>query len=101
VADVHEILSSGQLDTEGVVPWTVDPHAAKRFIAYLVLRDEQMSTDYKPWISWDPTHPPLGAKLASATVAGGIPHRTEAVKSLIDVYRHRSPRSNLRYLRGR
>jgi hypothetical protein len=100
VADVHELLSPDQLEADGVKSWKVDPHHAKRFIAYLVLRDEQMDPDYASWMPWDPAHPPFGARLAAVTVAGGAPNRSEALRSVIDVYRHRSARSNLRHLRG-
>jgi len=100
VADLHEVLSQQQLETDGVTAWTVNAHAAKRFIAYLVLRDAQMDPDFQTWIPWDESNPPLGAKVAGALAAGGIPYPSEAVKSQLDVYRHRSLKSNLRHLRG-
>lgn len=100
VADVREVLSPTQLDEDGVVPWSVDKHRAKRFIAYLVLRDAQMDPDYETWLPWDAANPPLGARIASALAAGGIPYPTEAIKSQVDVYRHRSVSSNLRHVRG-
>lgn len=101
VADVRELLSRNDVETNGIAPWTVDAHAAKRFIAYLVERDEQMEPDFEPWLSWSPTAPPLGAKIAAALAAGGIPYRAEAVKSLLDVYRHRSLAANRARLFGR
>jgi hypothetical protein len=101
VADIKEVLSRGQLDETGVEPWVVDPHKAKRFIAYIVRRDLQMDPDYLSWTPWDAAHPPLAARIASALVAGGAAHKSEAIKSIIDVYRHRSLRSNLRHLRSK
>jgi hypothetical protein len=100
VADVKERLSPKAVDELGLDPWTVDRHAANRFIAYLVRRDQQMSEDYKTWFPWDPANPPLATKLALALVSGGTPYRREAVKSILDVYRHRSLKANLSHLRG-
>ena len=101
VADVKERLSREQVDELGIDFWDVDAHAANRFIAYLVLRDQQMAEDYESWIPWDSAHPPVATKLAAALVSGGTPYRREALKSVLDVYRHRSVRSNLAHLRGR
>ena len=101
VADIRELLSSEDVEEHGLKTWDVDPHAAKRFIAYLVRRDQQMSETYESWIPWDTGHPPLGVKIAAALVSGGTPHRSQALKSILDVYRHRSLRSNLKHLRGR
>jgi hypothetical protein len=101
IADVRELLSFGDVEHDGVETWEVNSHAAKRFIAYLVRRDQQMSEKYESWISWDMGHPPLGVKIAAALVSGGTPHRSQALKSILDVYRHRSMKSNLKHLRGR
>ncbi len=98
VADIREVLSQEQLDSNGVTPWTVDPHQAKRFIAYLVLRDQDVTAGER-WTAWDPAHQPRRATLAAIAVSGGIPGVGAAVTSLIDVYRHRRLRSNLRLLR--
>jgi len=97
VADTRELLSAEQLEAEGVTPWTVDPHRAKRFIAYLVLRDQDV-TPGERWTAWDPDHPPRRARLAAIAVSGGIPGAMEAVRSLADVYRHRRLSANLRLL---
>jgi hypothetical protein len=101
VADVQERLSRNDVDSLGLKLWDVDRHAANRFIAYLVLRDEQMAEDYESWLPWNPVKPPLTTKLAAAMVSGGTPYRREALKSVIDVYRHRSMKSNLSHLRRR
>ena len=100
MADVREILSRERLNQDGVAAWSVDAHAAKRFIAYLVLRDAQMSPDFDGWLPWAAQSPPFGAKVAAVLAAGGIPYPSEAVKAQLDVYRHRSIQSNLRHLRG-
>ena len=47
IADVQERLSHADVDAGGVTPWDVDAHAAKRFIAYLVRRDQQMADDFR------------------------------------------------------
>ena len=101
VADVRELLSSKDVAEIGVEPWPVDSHSAKRFIAYLVARDQQMSDTYESWIPWDIKNQPMGAKIAAALVSGGIPHRSEAIKSILDVYRHRSLKSNIKHIRRR
>ncbi len=101
VADVRELLSGDDVDEHGIATWHVDAHAAKRFIAYLVLRDQQMSEEYESWIPWDKSRAPFATKIAAALVSGGAPHKREALKSIVDVYRHRSLRSNFKHLRGR
>lgn len=101
VADVRERLSHGTVDSDGMERWDVDTHAANRFIAYLVLRDLQMQTNASDWIPWDTDHPPLVTRIASVLTSGGNPSRLESVRSIIDVYRHRSLRSNLAHLRRR
>jgi len=101
VADVREILSADDLAERGIEPWPVDAHKAKRFIAYLVERDEQMDPTFESWLPWTPGAQPFGATIAGALVAGGGPSASEAVRSLLDVYRHRSFASNLRRLRSR
>jgi hypothetical protein len=101
VADVRERLSEEPVHREGVESWTVNPRAANRFIAYLVLRDQQMAETYESWIPWDTDHPPFITKVAAALVSGGTPYRREAIKSVVDVYRHRRLKSNLAHVRGR
>jgi len=101
VADVREILSTDALKSADLEPWKVDRHDAKRFIAYLVLRDDQMESEYTSWLPWNASRPPLGARIAAALKAGSTPYRVEAIASIIDVYRHRSFGSNLRHIRGR
>ena len=98
-ADVREVLSQDQLDHTGVELWDVDAHAAMRYVAYLVLRDEPMNPNFRSWVPWDGTKRPFGVRLAAALAAGGIPTPIEAVRSQFDVYRHRRLRSNLQHLR--
>ncbi len=100
-ADITELLSASDLEKRGVTAWTVDPHRAKRFIAYLVLRDEQMEVDPDAWLPWSSARPPFATRIAAALVSGGAPTAAEALASVLDVYRHRSARSNLLHLRGR
>lgn len=100
-ADVHEILSPTDLAEDGLKLWKVNPHAAKRFIAYMVRRDSQMPQNPKPWEPWA-THPlPFGVKLSRVLVSGGNPTPSAAIRSLFDVYRHRRNKSNIRSLLGR
>ncbi len=101
VADIREVLSTSDITAGVVEPWEVDPRGAKRFVAYLVLRDEQLDDGVGSWLPWDPAAPPLGARLASVVVAGGAPGPREAFRSIVDNYRQRGTRSNLRHLRSR
>ncbi len=101
VADIRELLSESDVERITLEPWPVDPHRAKRFIAYLVLRDQDIALGTTPWIAWDVSNPPLGVKLAAIAVSGGIPRPTAALLSLVDVYRHRRLKANLRALRFR
>lgn len=101
VADVREVLSEQDLAKLVNRPWAVDRRGAKRFIAYLLKRDESLDPDYESWLPWDPERPPLGAKVASALVSGGAPSSREALQSIVDTYRHRSVRANLRHLARR
>ena len=98
-ADVREVLSQEQLDEQGLEPWDVDAHAARRYIAYLVARDEPMDPSYKSWLPWDRDNQPVAARIAAVLASGGIPNPLEAFKSQVDVYRHRRLKSNLRNLR--
>lgn len=95
-ADIREILSPHELASADLQPWTVNPYDAKRFIAYLVQRDVQMATPIVPWEPWATQNEPIGAKLSRIAVSGGNPSVGAAVLSLLDVYRHRRLRSNLR-----
>ena len=101
VADVRELLSAADVDIVGVDTWRVDPHRANRFIAYLVLRDQDIVTPDTPWTTWDTSHPPLGVRLAGVVASGALPSPTASVRSLLDVYRHRRPRANIRALSRR
>lgn len=101
VADVRELLSAEAVAQAELEPWVVDAHAAKRFIAYLVKRDSKMDETSQPWEPWDVTAPPLGVRLSRILVSGGNPTPLTAVRSLVDVYRHRSARANLRSIRSR
>jgi hypothetical protein len=58
-----------------------------------------MNPEYGSWVPWDVANPPLGARVAAALKAGSTPYRSEAILSVIDVYRHRSFRSNVRHIR--
>lgn len=100
-ADVRELLSVESVDGSDLTPWDVDALAAKRFIAYLVLRDSQMVDTVITWPKWSLSSPPLGVRLSRILVSGGNPTPIAAVLSLVDVYRHRSARANWRSIRSR
>lgn len=95
-ADIREVLSSTALGEHGLVPWQVNAHAAKRFIAYLVRRDSQMPENPGRWEPWPVGRTSAGVMLSRIPTSGGNPTPSAAIRSLIDVYRHRSLKSNLR-----
>ncbi len=97
-ADVRELLTPAAVTEKALVPWTVDPYGAQRFIAYLVLRDSQMPVEFDAWETWDTGSSPFGVSIARVLVSGGNPTPRTAVTSLVDVYRHRGVRANLRSL---
>jgi hypothetical protein len=100
-ADVKEVLSAEALGKVTPGPWEVDEVAAKNFIAYMVFRETKMSIPRSAWEPWDEKNPPRGLLLARIAASGGNPTVTSAIWSLVDVYRHRALRSNLRSLFGR
>ncbi|MBU1587294.1 MAG: capsular biosynthesis protein [Actinobacteria bacterium] len=99
VADIKEVLSTSDMKAGVVEPWEVDPKGAKRFVTYLVLRDEKLDPATEQWLPWDAARPPVGARLAGILVAGGAPSSKEAIRSIVDNYRQRKTRSNLLHLR--
>lgn len=101
IADVREALSRQSLDEQGVDPWDVQPGGAKRFIAYIVLRDEDLVTDPGLWLPWDTRRPPIGSKLAAIAVSGGTPGVWHALVSIADPYRHRGASASMSALRRR
>jgi hypothetical protein len=100
VADVHELLSPAELQTDGMRAWTVDTGRALRFIAYLVRREQELLPGSGSWIPWTGSRP-LGATIASVAVSGGTPGVGQAIWSLVDQYRHRSIRASRRLRRAR
>lgn len=100
-ADTRELLSPLDVTDAALTPWNVDAHSAKRFIAYMVLRDSQMDRETEPWAPWGESKLPFGAKLSRVLVSGGNPTIWTAIQSLVDVYRHRSARSNFRSIMNR
>ncbi|MBA8829274.1 hypothetical protein [Alpinimonas psychrophila] len=101
VADVRELLGPENLAESSLMPWNVVTEGAKRFIAYLVLRDDQMPELTRPWISWDNAHPPLPVKIAALFVSGGAPSIRDALTATFDVWRHRRASFNKSALKSR
>lgn len=98
VADIREPLSRDDLTSELLAPWDVDTHRAKRFIAFQVVRDQQLDIGEQSWTPWEGR--PLGVRLAAIPVSGGNPGVGTAIWSLVDQYRHRSLRANWRTRRA-
>lgn len=98
VADIREPFGPGDLTDEHLEPWDVDPYAAKRFIAFQVIRDQHLDIGNVPWTPWEGM--PLGARLAAIPRSGGTPGMATAIWSLVDQYRHRSLRANWRTRRA-
>ena len=101
VADIKELLGPENLTEDSLTLWDVDVTGAKRFIAYLVLRDDQMEPLTTPWISWNSQKPPLHVKVAALLVSGGSPSIRDALASTIDVWRHRKASFNRSALSSR
>jgi hypothetical protein len=75
-------------------PWEVDTLGAKKYIAYLVLRDEQMNMDLPGWEPWAGKPRPCALTPAAVLVSGGNPSIRDAVQATIDTWRHRSSSFN-------
>lgn len=101
VADVKEVLGAENLTDDSLALWDVDVTGAKRFIAYLVLRDDQMAPLTVPWITWDARRPPLHVKVAALLVSGGMPSIRDSLSSVFDVWRHRRTSFNAAALKTR
>ena len=100
-ADITEVFSAAALARAPLEPRVINTDGAHDFIAYLVLRDEQLTREYRSWLPWDEAKPPLPAKIAAVLASGGAPYARDAVASVFDNYRHRRLRANLRHLAGR
>lgn len=100
-ADITEVFSPTDLAKVPFKPRVVDRDGALDFIAYLVLRDERLPADHRSWLPWDEARPPVGAKIAALLASGGAPYVRDAVASVIDTYRHRRLKANLRHLTRR
>lgn len=94
VADVREVFSPTQITDEMLSPWVVDTLGAKKYIAYLVLRDEQMDMDLPGWEPWAGKPRPFALTPASVLVSGGNPSIRDAIQATIDTWRHRSSSFN-------
>jgi len=101
VADIKELLGPETLTDDSLTLWDVDVNGAKRFIAYLVLRDDQMTPLTVPWITWDSRQEPLHVKVAALLVSGGMPSIRDSLSSAFDVWRHRRASFNTAALKTR
>lgn len=90
VADIRELLGPQEVNKATTSFWQVDSYRAKKFIAYLVKRDDQMTNSVEDWMPWDTQRPPLATKLAAILVSGGNPTIPDALQATLDVWRHRS-----------
>lgn len=101
IADVKELLGPEQIKEDSLNLWEVDTHKAKKFITYLVKRDDQMAPVTEPWLSWDPANPPFHVKLAAVFVSGGTPSIRDALTATFDVWRHRRMSFNKKQIRSK
>lgn len=101
IADVKELLGPENIKEDSLQLWKVDTHRAKKFITYLVKRDEQMAPVTQPWLSWDPANPPFHVKLAALFVSGGTPSIRDALTATFDVWRHRKMSFNKKQIRSK
>lgn len=100
-ADIKEVLSSSELENSDFKLWRVDTMGAKKFIAYLTHRDEDLLPSQNCWVDWDPANPPLGVKIAAHLNSGGAPSVRDALLATLDVWRHRRFKTNLVMLQAK
>lgn len=101
VTDSREFLSPSDVTVEHLTPWAVDTTGARRFIATLMLRDQQIPDSFERWETWDVTNPPFVVKLAGLLRSGGNPTTRDALQSSIDVYRHRNAKFNSTHIKNK
>lgn len=101
IADVKEVLSREDLNEAGIDPWKVDVTGAKKFIAYLVLRDQALGEPGAPYVDWELSNPPFAAKIAALLVSGGAPTAQDALIGAVDTWRHRGLGFNLGVLQSK
>lgn len=94
VADIREVFSTNDITDEMLTPWRVDTLGAKKYIAYLVLRDEQMDMTLPSWEPWAGQKRPVALTPAAVLVSGGNPSIRDAITATIDTWRHRNSSFN-------
>lgn len=100
IADIKEIHSQEDVRLLNPSVWEVDKFKAEKYIAYLVLRDNQIPQNISSWA-------PSGSgsrliyKLAAALVSGGNVTFRDALISNFDVWRHRNISFNFQNLKNK
>lgn len=101
VTDTREFLSPADVSIEKLKPWKVDPTGARKFIATLMLRDQQIPESFEKWETWDTSNPPFLVKIAALLRSGGNPTTRDALQASIDVYLHRNAKFNSTHIKNK
>lgn len=101
IADVREVFGPDKVTDELMHLYDVDVYGAQKYIAYLVMRDQQLNMALPGWEPWDQARPPMALAIAGLMVAGGNPSVRDAVQSTVDVWRHRKLTFNWASLKTR
>lgn len=101
VADVREVFGPQQVTTKMLSPWRVNSLGAKRYIAYLVLRDQQMDMALPGWETWPQDKKPFALTPAGLLVSGGNPSSRDALQTTFDTWRHRKASFNRASLKAK
>ncbi len=81
VADVRNLLKSGDVTAESLEPWEVDPRGAQRFVAYWMIHDTPFSFDESMWCTWDSLKTPTRLRLGNLLIRNSLPHKIHLVMS--------------------
>lgn len=101
VTDTREFLSPADVTTTTLTPWKVDPTGAQRFIATLMLRDQQIPDSFERWETWETANTPFLVKIAALLRSGGNPTTRDALQASFDVYRHRNAQFNSTHIKNK
>ena len=101
VADVREVFGESDVTKSMMTPWPVDSQGAKRYISYLVSRDEEIDMSLPAWEPWAANKKSWRLAIARLFVSGGNPSVRDALQATVDTWRHRSARFNRASLKAK
>ncbi len=98
-ADVRQWFGDEDAPAASEVEYPVDADRALRFMAYLELREPDLSPEALAVRDAVAPRPGAGVRVASVLSSGGAPRARIAVRSIIDSFRHRRAAVNLKAAR--